>query len=114
MQRHVYANRSRQIARPHAATDHDIVRIDIPVRCADTGYFDAVVTNLCNDRVLMDLYATTARTFRERLRDIDTIGVTVRWNVYTTYKVVCTYERVKFGNLLNRNDIDLQVEHFGH
>ena len=114
MQWHVYANRSRQIARPYSTTDHDIVRIDVAVGRADTGYFYTVVTNPRYFRVLMDLHATTARAFRERLRYIDTIGVTVGWNMYTTYKVVCTYERVKFGNLVNRNDIDLQVEHFGH
>ena len=114
MQWHVYANRCRQIARPHSAANHHIICIDIPVCGADAGYFDPIVTNPRYFRILKDSCTTTARAFRERLRYINSISITVGWNMDAAYKVVCTYEREKFGNLVNRNDFDLQVEHFGH
>ena len=114
MQRQVDADAGRQVARPHAAADHDVVGFDIAAGGRNAGDLVAVVLDRGDFGVLEYLCAAIARAFRQRLADIDRVGVAVGWNVDAAEQVAAVDQRVALLDFVGANDVDFEVEHFGH
>ena len=88
VQRNVDANRGSKITRPHAAANDDMVRFDITLVRAHATNSATVVQDLIDFSVLKNFRTMLPRTFRQRLCDIDGIGVTIRRNVDATEKII--------------------------
>ena len=114
VQRHVDADARRKIAGPHTGTEHDVSRSDIAARRRNAGDRAAVVPDCGYERVLEDFRAVAARTLRERLADVDRVGVTVRRDQDAAEQIVTVDERVALDDLFGRNRNHLEVEDLRH
>src|SRR5208337_5595577 len=103
-----------EVSGPHAAAQHDVVRIETPVRGLHAAHAPPVVVNGGDLEVLEYARARVAGAFGERLRDIDRVGIAVARNVNAADHIVEMGERVERPNLAWSNHVHRQAEYLRH
>ena len=106
MQWRSHADARRQIARPHAATDHDIIGINRTVCRINARHAVAIVTDFDDFRIFEYLCAAGACAFGKRLRYIDGVGITITRDVNAADDVIDIDDVRELFDFLWRHHMD--------
>ena len=109
-----HANACRQIARPHAAADHNIIGINRSIIGIDTRHTLPIMANFCDLGVLKNLRAAGACALRKRLRNVHGIGIAIARDMNTADHVIHIDDMGEFFDLLRRHDMDGQIKYLRH
>ena len=114
MQRCRDADARGEIAGPHSAANHDIVRIDRTFGGIDAGHPVTIVPDFCNLGIFKYPGAAGACTLGQCLRDVDGIGIAIAGDVDAADNIVDIHNMREVLDLLRRNDMHGQIEHLSH
>ena len=114
VERRCNADAGREIARPHAAADDDIVRVDGAIIGVDASHAIAIVADFGDLGVFKNLCTTGAGAFGQRLRDVDRIGIAIARDVDAAHDIIDIHNMREVFDFLRRDDMDGKIKHLRH